>query len=148
MKSSARLVFAFALILMPLLFVPLPVDAGLVPCGTTEHPEVCTLCHIIIGGKGIIDWGMSVMVIIGLALIMIAGITYIVSAGNTGMMSTAKGMIWRVITGLALILTGWLIVNTIINVLASDTMGIGVQKANWYTFTCDSKSTANTGVKK
>jgi hypothetical protein len=60
-------------------------------------------------------------------------------------MSTAKGMIEKVIGGLALILCGWLIVNTIIGVLANDTMGIGIQKTNWYTFRCDSKSSANTG---
>jgi biotin transporter BioY len=79
---------------------------------------------------------------------MIAGIMYIVSVGNSSMMTKAKDAIKTVLIGVTLVLCGWLIVNTIIGVLASDTMGIGVQKQNWYTFTCDSKSTANTGATK
>ncbi|MFZ1719729.1 MAG: hypothetical protein WAU28_00070 [Candidatus Moraniibacteriota bacterium] len=148
MKLVFKSIVFVSLVVAPLLFAPIPAEAGLVPCGTTEHPEACTLCHILIGGKGIIDWGMGIMVFVGLALIMISGVVYIVSVGNSGMMSTAKGMIGKVLGGLVLILCGWLIVNTIIGVLARDDMGIGIQKANWYTFTCDSRSTANTGVAK
>lgn len=157
MKLFFRSFFFFALILSPFLLSPLPVDAALVPCGrsaddltTTDVDEsgACTLCHVLIGGQGLISWGMGVMVIIGIALIMISGVVYIVSVGDSGRMTYAKGMIGKVLGGLALILCGWLIMNTIITVLSSDDMGIGVQKTNWYTFTCDSKSTANTGVKK
>lgn len=148
MMKLSRSVFLLALALSPLFFAPLPANAALVPCGTSAHPEPCTLCHILLGGKGIIDWGMSIMVVVGLALIMIAGIMYIVSVGNSGMMTKAKDAIKTVLIGVTLVLCGWLIVNTIIGVLASDTMGIGVQKQNWYTFTCDSKSTANTGATK
>ncbi len=128
-----------------LLFAPLPMSAaGLVPCGTTEHPEACTLCHILIGGKAIIDWGMGIMVIVGLALIMIAGVMYIVSVGDSSMMTKAKDGMKTVLIGVTLILCGWLIVNTIIGLLASDSMGVGIRKENWYSFTCDPTSTANT----
>jgi len=157
MKSLSRFVFLLALIIMPLFASPISASAaGLVPCGrsvddlstaTVNETDACTMCHILLGGKGIIDWGMGVMVIVGIMLIMISGVVYIVSVGDSGRMTYAKGMIGKVIVGLALILCGWLIVNTIITVLSSDDMGIGVQKENWYTFTCDSASTANTGVK-
>jgi hypothetical protein len=95
---------------------------------------------------GIITWGRNITVIVGLALIMVAGVMYIVSVGNSGLMTKAKDAIWTVFTGIVLVLCGWLIVNTVIGLLASDTMGIGIQKANWYTFSCDSRSTANTGT--
>lgn len=156
MKSFSRFVFFLALIIVPFFVSPISASAaGLVPCGrsvddpTTEvrETDACTMCHILLGGKGIIDWGMGIMVIIGIALIMISGVVYIVSVGDSGRMTYAKGMIGKVIAGFALILCGWLIVNTIITVLSSDDMGIGVKKENWYTFTCDSVSTANTGVK-
>lgn len=146
MKFS-RLVFIAVLIIVPILFAPLPMRAaGLVPCGTSANPEPCTLCHILIGGMGIITWGRNITVIVGLALIMVAGVMYIVSVGNSGLMTKAKDAIWTVFTGIVLVLCGWLIVNTVIGLLASDTMGIGIQKANWYTFSCDSRSTANTGT--
>ena len=154
MRSFKKIIFSIVLVSMPLFFIPVPaLAAGLVPCGRSvddvstpnvNESDVCTLCHIFIGGVGLIEWGMGIMVVIGIALIMISGIIYIISVGDTGKMSHAKGMIGKVLGGLALILCGWLIVNTIINVLASDDMGIGIQKENWYTFTCDSKSTATT----
>ena len=143
--STSAFVFLFGIV--QLLLSPFPTSAaGLVPCGTAEHPEACTLCHILLGGQNIITWGMGIMVVVGLALIMIAGVIYIVSVGDNGRMTTAKGIIEKALGGLALILCGWLIVNTIIGVLANDTMGIGIQKTNWHTFRCDSQSSANTGV--
>ncbi len=118
---------------------PTSVGAALVPCGIGDGPA-CTLCHIIVGGKGLIDWGMSIMVIVGIALITIAGIRYVVSIGRSGEMGAAKGMIGKTLGGIALLLTGWLIVNVIITVLANDNLGIGIQKENWYKFSCDAKS--------
>ncbi len=146
MKSLSKGMFLCLVAVSIAFSFPLSASAvSIVPCGTTEHPEACTLCHILIGGKSIINWGTGIMVVVGLALIMIAGVIYIISVGDNNRMTTAKGMIEKVLGGLALILCGWLIVNTIIGVLANDTMGIGIQKMNWYTFNCDSRSSANTG---
>lgn len=118
---------------------PVLVEAALVPCGIGNGPA-CTLCHIIIGGKGLIDWGMGIMVIVAIALITIAGIRYVVSIGRPSEMGAAKGMIGKTLGGVALLLTGWLIVNVIITVLANDTLGVGIRKENWYKFSCDAQS--------
>ena len=131
-------VFVTASFVTPLL-VPIQADAaGLVPCGTGNNPP-CTLCHLVVGVKGVIDWGMSVMTFFAIAIIVAMAIVYIVSAGDSGMMSTAKNGIKSTMIGFAVMLGGWVIVNTFMTVLANNTNAVG-HADNWYTFTCDQSS--------
>ncbi|MFZ2984739.1 MAG: hypothetical protein WA054_02985, partial [Candidatus Moraniibacteriota bacterium] len=94
LSRSARFFFFilfFFFLASPLLFLPLSADAGLVPCGrtsgTASEMAPCTLCHIIIGGKGVIDWGLKIMTVTAIAVIVAMAIFYIVSTGDEGMMS-------------------------------------------------------------
>lgn len=113
--------------------------AGLVPCGVGDGPA-CTMCHLVIGINDIIKWGLGVMVFFAIAVIVAMGIVYIVSAGNSAMMSTAKNGIKSTLIGCVFMLGAWLIVNTIMLVLANN----GVGKATtWNTFTCDTTSKAH-----
>jgi hypothetical protein len=131
-------------------FAALPADTyaagtGLVPCGTSYSADkVCTLCHLVLGVQGVIQWGMRVMTFIALAVITAMGILYIVSAGDKGMMGTAKGGIKASLIGFALMLGGWLIINFIITSLAPN---LGVEKGgNWYTFKCSTYSKTGGGA--
>jgi hypothetical protein len=110
--------------------------AALVPCGLdSEYENRCTLCHLIIGMDVIVKWGRNVMVGIALAAITFAGVMYIVSAGNQEMMDKAKTMIKQSITGLVVVLGAWLIVNTIMILLATQSdLGLGIE--SWDTFYC------------
>lgn len=142
-------------------FAPLPSSAaGLVPCGrdaddptttTIKEDAVCTLCHVIVGGKAVMDWGMRVMVAVGLVVITAMGIWYIISAGNEGMMEQAKSGIKATLIGIAVLLGAWLIVHTLLLLLAQETDPsknpiIGLQVVNGFKFTCDTQSAANTVV--
>lgn len=118
------------------LFTPtLAAAKGLVPCGGIGE-AVCTLCHLIIGIKGLIDWGFTILVFIALLAIVIAGIMYIVSAGNDQEMEKAKNMIKQTLTGSAIVFGAWLLINTTILLLG--TQGdMGVQATGWSSFSCD-----------
>jgi hypothetical protein len=131
-------------------FAALPADTyaagtGLVPCGTSYSADkVCTLCHLVLGVQGVIQWGMKVMTFIALAVITAMGILYVVSAGDKGMMGTAKSGIKASLIGFALMLGGWLIINFIITSLAPN---LGVEKGgNWYTFKCSTYSKTGGGA--
>ncbi len=116
--------------------VPFNVNAeGLVPCGGTGQ-SMCTLCHLIVGFKGIIDYGFKIMVIVAIVMVMVAGIVYIISAGNTGMMEMAKNLLQNALIGFAIILGAWLIINTVMWVLGTQE-DLGVKATNWYTFECE-----------
>ena len=124
------------------LIFPFVSNATLVPCGRSDQGgSMCTLCHLIIGIKGLIDYGFTIMLIVGIVMIVIAGIVYIVSAGNDGVMKTAKGLLTNALVGFGIILGAWLIINTTMWVLGTKgDLGIGVH--SWNSFTCNSSSTS------
>jgi hypothetical protein len=129
--------------------LPLISHASLVPCGLRQddpatdidESQMCTLCHLIIGIKGLVDYGFTIMVIVGIGMLVIAGVVYIVSAGNEGMMETAKSLMKNVLIGFALILGAWLIVTTMMLIMgtreSTDEGGVlGINATGWNTFTC------------
>ena len=116
-------------------------SSGLVPCGTGVA-DACTLCHLIVGIKGVIDFGSNIIIIAAITGITIAGVIYVVSAGNPSLTKKAKEFIVSVIIGVAIFLGAWLIVNIIMTVLAKTDLGI--QKTDWHTFTCSVDSSTIT----
>jgi len=134
------LVFSFGSFLIP------DVQAqaqGLVPCGSGSDPNNrCRLCHLIIGIKGIIDWGRTILVAVALTSITIGGVMYIVSAGNEEMMQIAKNIIKQALWGVVIVLGAWLIINTTMWLMAtkdsgSDGGGLGISVLSWSEFSCD-----------
>lgn len=130
---------------------PLPVSAAIVPCGrsgddaTAEEKKPCTLCHLVIGGNKIINWGLKVMTYVALAVIVAMAILYIVSTGNEGLMKTAKGGLVAALAGFAIMLAAWLIVNTTLRVLTAKVPGLVASKTG-FGFTCDTTSLAGTAT--
>lgn len=141
-----HLLFSFLLLLIAG-FPMASAEAAFVPCGTEANPTPCTLCHIVITGKGIMDWGMQVMVAIGLVVITAMGIMYIISAGDEGMIKQAKSGIKSSLIGVAVMLGAWLLVNTTLLLVAQETDAsknpiVGLYAVNGYQFSCASQSTA------
>jgi len=145
---------SFFLFSFLLTFAPLSADAALIPCGrnsddpdtiTTNEMAPCTICHIIVGGAGLITWGLGIMTVVAICVIVAMAILYIVSAGYDGLMTTAKGGIKASLIGFAVILGAWLIVNVVLTMLSVDRGAgkplAGLIQTNAFTFTCDTTST-------
>lgn len=116
---------------------------GIVPCGGPTDP--CTICHLIIGIHNLIDWGKNILVTITIVGIFISGIIYIVSTGNEQMITKAKAFLSACLIGFAITLSAWLIVNVTLFWIANANPDLGIGATNWYTFTCDTTSSATTG---
>ncbi|MDO8565881.1 MAG: hypothetical protein Q7S04_01695 [Candidatus Moranbacteria bacterium] len=131
--------------------IPSPtLAAGLIPCGrSTDDPSTttinetdkCTICHIIVGGQGIMDWGLKVMTFVAIAVIVAMAVLYIVSAGNDGMMTTAKGGIKAAFIGFAVMLGAWLIISTTIRIFSATIPGLDIT-SNGFSFSCNTTSSA------
>lgn len=141
-----------------LVFLPIPTQAaGLVPCGRSEDDTStplpldeslpCTVCHVILGGKGLITWGLGIMTVIAIVVAFAMAVLYVVSAGDQGMMQTAKGGILAALIGFGVMLSAWLIVNIILTILIdpNDTnkpLG-GLVQDGTFQFKCDISSRVN-----
>lgn len=138
--------FFFSFMLFVIVGLPMSsAEAAFVPCGTSGNDTPCTLCHIVIMGKGIMDWGMQVMAAIGLVVITAMGIMYIVSAGDEGMIKNAKSGIKSSLIGVGVMLGAWLIVNTLLLLVAQETDAsknpiVGLYTTNGYKFSCTNQS--------
>jgi uncharacterized membrane protein (GlpM family) len=98
---------------------------GIINCGKATAPgdpegEPCTACHFIVAGKGLLDYLISIMVVVAVAVTFAMGIFYILSGVNADLKKQAKEGLWAVVIGLVFMLSAWLIVSTVLFYLASD----------------------------
>ena len=100
-----------------LLVAPLVAGArGLVPCGGYGEEE-CGLKHIFIGINGIVQFLLMIGVFYGILMVSLAGFKLVMSQGNEGAVEEAKTRMTNVIIGFVIMLTAYLIVSTVLNVL-------------------------------
>lgn len=154
MRSQFSRFFLLIFFFSSCTFIVLPSSvsaAGLIPCGrtgadaTAAEKAPCTICHVIIGGNRIIEYGLQIMTVVAIAVMVAMGIFYIISAGNDEMMKTAKGGIKAALIGFAVMLGAWLIINTTLRIFSATIPGLGITNTG-FTFSCDSSSNAGTAI--
>jgi len=102
---------------------------GLVPC-TGINCQFCNLAQLI---QNIINWAIGISIPIAMVLFAYAGFMYATSGGSGENISKAKGIFSTVGIGFLLALGGWLVINTILNiVLANGPYSSG----NWFSISC------------
>lgn len=129
---SLILAFTLSLSLMGTLFVgvvfsaePVPIPnqpAGLVPCGKGEAgPMDCDLLDLIQLVDNVLSFLLYAGTVIASVLILYAGITMVYyGSTNPGKASSAKGIIWNVIIGYAIMLASWLVVKQLVEFFARE----------------------------
>ncbi len=90
-------------------------DTGnaLVNCGKSGQPS-CTMCDLIAGIHGIVQWLVKIMIVVALVIITVAGIMYIVSAGGS-LTNTAVGAIKYTLIGVTVVLVAFLAITFLLN---------------------------------
>jgi hypothetical protein len=116
-------------------------QGGLVPCGRncddpcTAECECapCTLCHLFVLFKRIIDFlAKDVLFPLAVLMIVIGGVMFLTAAGDPGRIGTAKKILTSVVIGLVIIFLAWLIVDTIIMFITNS----GSPFRNWKDINC------------
>ena len=125
------------LAIMTLIFLPILVfgqsgdvdpakNKGLIPCNGPE----CTFTDLLRGIDGIIDFLIKISIPIAMILFAYAGFLYITAAGNSGKIGKAHDVFKDVIVGFLIVLSAWLIVNTIVSPLISSDYETLLEKTN------------------
>jgi len=100
-----------------LLLAAFPVSAGLVPCGGAGQ-SACTLCDLFVLADNIIDFLVTVSFALAGLMIAFGGILFVAGAGNPGQIQRAKGTITAALIGIIIVLVAWVVIDTILVVLA------------------------------
>lgn len=103
---------AFATLIIPL---SAAVAAGLVPCDGIG----CQLCSVAKLAQNIINFTVEVAIPIAALLFAYAGWLYITAGGSLGQVQRAHGIFGKVALGFILSLSGYLIVNSILVIVAN-----------------------------
>ncbi len=88
------------------------------PCGTRANPTPCTLAHVFIIIKRVVNFLLFYLLVplatIGIA---ISGVQYLVYGSNPGDRKKATERIFNIVKGIALAFAAWLIISVIIDAL-------------------------------
>ncbi|OGZ62124.1 MAG: hypothetical protein A3H51_03200 [Candidatus Spechtbacteria bacterium RIFCSPLOWO2_02_FULL_38_8] len=89
---------------------------GFVDCGGTENP--CTMGDFLAMIHRVVDFAIYKLApLFVVIMIVVGGFFYLTSAGNTGQTSKGKSLIKNAVIGYAIVLSAWLIVNTILTAI-------------------------------
>ncbi len=108
---------------------------GIIQCGRPGQ-DLCTLCDLIKGIYDIVQYIIKIAVWVTLAAIAVGGGMYAISAGDSKMIELAKGAMKNALIGLVVVLSAWLMINTLLLVIGAQTnLGIG-GVVGWNKFEC------------
>lgn len=143
--------FAFGLVLMaiflllPLAFVGAqnePFFGPIVPCDGVG----CGICDLVNLGQNIINFAVYFVVIVATIAFVFAGFLYITAGGDQGKVKSAHNIFLKVLIGLIIVLTAWLVVDTIMKSFfqGSELQQSGLGKP-WQDILCPTGSSSGGG---
>jgi len=138
--------------LAPLFFILIPLivsAAGLVPCGGPDE-DPCTACDLLVLAQNVLKFALEIAFLIVIGSIVYGGFRWIFSLGKEENLKAGQKIITNAIIGIVIILTAWLIVNTVFWVIKQ--MGGDNYTGTWFHIDCSESSgfqndnTSNTGT--
>jgi hypothetical protein len=128
-----RIVFLFFFItiavITPAVAFGGPFDQIVPKCSDTA--EGCNLKDLITLGENVLNFVLALAVTVSAVMFAWAGFLYITSAGNEQKVGHAKTLFAAVIIGLIIILTAWLVVDTLLKALTGRGLKEGVKSINY-----------------
>lgn len=97
------------------------IEGSIVPCCEGSG---CNFDELIKAVKRVVNWGVTLALMLTVVVIAYAGFLYLTSADNANKRSQANKMFVRVLQGMFFILGAWLIVTLIMSALAKSDIPI------------------------
>lgn len=98
----------------------------LVPQACANDVTQCNFCTFMDLVGNLIRFFFVLLTIVAILMIMYAGFLLVTSAGDVGAMTRAKSMFTNVVIGFIIVLSAWLIVDTVMKALITDQSKFGV----------------------
>lgn len=85
----------------------------------------CTACNLVHLANGIIRWVIGILFVIFAVLVAIAGVRLVISGGNSRALDEAKETFINAIIGFIIVLSAWLIIDTVMRTLVGNEGRLG-----------------------
>lgn len=105
--------------------------AGLVPCGNTTD---CEPCDIFVGFVNIINFLVFTITPLAAGIMIVASGLILMFGGTESAKTMGKKMFTNTVIGVVIVLSSWLIINTIIKTIGK--AGGGWSPSSWNTIEC------------
>ena len=92
---------------------------GIVPCGTSYASHACTVCDFYVLIQNIINFFLFMLAPLATLAAVYIAFLFLFSGGSPAKITDAKGKLWLVVIGIFWVLGSWLVLNTIINLVAN-----------------------------
>ena len=102
-----------------IVLLPEVASAQLVPCGGPGQ-DPCEFCHLVQLGNRVVQWLVVVLTIVAGLIFAVAGLKLTTSGGNPAAKDAAKSMFTNVVVGYLIVLSAWLVVDTIMRALVDE----------------------------
>jgi hypothetical protein len=93
--------------------------AGVVPCGGNGE-EACQACYLVELGSNLLGWFIGIISSIIFLVFVIGGLKMVMSGGSEGGVSEAKGMMTNAVIGFVIVLSAWLVVDTVLKMFVDN----------------------------
>ena len=117
------------------------ISQGLVPC----EGSFCSTCHVVVLANTGIKWLLTLSFLFFAILALRAGWKLIISQGNPSALTDAKQSFTNAFIGLALILTAWILVDTLMRNLIGNG-GVIKNYGPWAQVQCTEQTTVSQAV--
>lgn len=133
----------FIALIILVLFPDASSAQGFVPCdGSSANGGVaCTECHFVDMANEILKWLIGILFIVFAIVMAIGGFGLVTSGGNPEAKSAAKSKMVNALVGIIIVLSAWLLVDTVMKGLLSDTDGEIGGYGPWSTVKCGTQYT-------
>ncbi len=106
---------------------------GIVPCGTSYASHACTVCDFYVLIQNIINFILFMLAPLATLAAIYIAFLFMFSGGSPAKITDAKGKLWLVVIGIFWVLGSWLVLNTILEVVANK----GVFPWPWNQINCE-----------
>ena len=96
----------------------------------------CQFCHFFVMFKGILDFALKLVIIIGVLMLTIGGFMFFFAGGSPASLDRAKGILTSTAIGLVIIFAAWLIVNSILTFPGFINPQLSWDPTKWFQVEC------------
>lgn len=111
---------AISVFILFLFNISITYGAGLVPCGGGTEPA-CDFNQFIIMAQTVINFILGLSVTVAVIMFTYAGVLYLTASGAQDQIKKAHKIFTNVLIGFIVIISAWLVINTIANALLDKT---------------------------